>query len=158
MKKIILLIAAMTLATSSAVLANSTSDGCGLGWEVTSKQTFIATTTRGTTNYFIPPTFGMTSGTMGCAKHDFAKRDQEAAVFASTNYEPLKLEMAQGQGEYLTGLARTMGCSDAVSADFGRMTQKNYDSLSNSASGVEMFKKVKNEVRKNPILASNCNA
>lgn len=53
------------------------SDGCGLGWEVTGEKTMLATTTRGTTNAFVPPTFGMTSGTIGCETHRFVQKKKK---------------------------------------------------------------------------------
>lgn len=140
-----------------AVEGQPDSDACGLGWQVTQSKTLIATTTRGTTNWVIPYSFGMTSGTMGCAQHPFAKKDQEAAAYAVTNYEPLLLEMAEGHGETLAGFARTMGCGDAVYGDFSRMTQEKYqDVTGGKASAVRMMFKVKEEIRRNPVLARGC--
>lgn len=130
-------------------------DGCGLGWQVTDKKTWVGTTTRGTTNLFVPPTFGMTSGTIGCDQHPVAMKDMDAATFVATNLEPLSIEMAQGQGEYLTAFAQTMGCSD-VSA-FGRMTQNHYSEIMGTqSSGVEVFKRVKSRVQTDATLASSC--
>ncbi len=63
--------------------AGPTVDSCGLGWQVTDKKTYTATTTRGTTNAFIPPTFGMTTGTIGCEKLDIGKNDKEAADYCT---------------------------------------------------------------------------
>src|SRR4051812_42927982 len=78
-------------------------DSCGLGWQVTQKKTLSAKTTRGTTNAFVPPTFGMTTGTIGCAQHPLSKRDVEGALYATTNFDELSVEMAEGQGEFLKG-------------------------------------------------------
>lgn len=133
-------------------------DGCGLGWQVTQKRSFLATTTRGTTNSFVPPTFGMTSGTIGCEQHSFAKEDRDAAVYAFNNLEPLTVEMAQGSGEYLSAFARTLGCSDSVQAEFGRMTQDNYSVITNAVNGAEMFHNVKAQMKKNSALVSGCRA
>lgn len=134
------------------------SDSCGLGWQVTNKKTFLATTTRGTTNYVVPPTFGMTSGTMGCVQHSFAGKDQDAAAYAMANYDALSVEMAEGRGEFLEALARTMGCSGGAIDEFGRMTQQRYRSIFNAgkATPVQMFKNVKHEVRQHPALARGC--
>ena len=157
MKKFILasLIAALT---ALPALAKDDSDSCGLGWQVTQKKTMSATTTRGTTNGFVPPTFGMTSGTIGCAKHDFAKKDQAAVIFASANFEPLMMEMAQGQGEYLTGFARTMGCSDAAVGEFSRAMQKNFNQVSSSKNSAELFYSAKEQINNNQALAALCSA
>ncbi|MFM8315218.1 MAG: DUF3015 family protein [Deltaproteobacteria bacterium] len=67
--------------SGSVGLNDAGTDSCGLGWQVTQKKSFLATTTRGTTNAFVPPTFGMTFGTIGCDKHSFAKNMVIRAVF-----------------------------------------------------------------------------
>ncbi|MBI3544523.1 MAG: DUF3015 family protein [Deltaproteobacteria bacterium] len=127
---------------SGAVAGEPDTDGCGLGWQVTSSKTIIGSITRGTTNGTIPPSFGMTSGTLGCRKHPFTKRDQAGAVYAVSNFDQLRIEMAEGRGEVLEGFARTIGCDDA--AAFGQMTQKNYRAITEKASAVRMFLNVKN--------------
>ncbi len=135
-------------------------DSCGLGWQVTQKKTMLATSTRGTTNGFVPPTFGMTTGTIGCAQHSIAKNDVDAARYAFNNYESLTMEMAQGSGEYLSAFAHTLGCSAGVQSEFGRMTQDNYSAIMGNAqtTAVEMFQNVKAQVKQNAVLASNCRA
>ncbi|MCY4643310.1 MAG: DUF3015 family protein [Bacteriovoracales bacterium] len=86
------------------------SDACGLGWSFTKSKTLSGTSTRGTTNGFIPPTFGMTSGTIGCDSHPIAAEDVPAASYAITNFDSLKHQIARGRGEVLDGLAYMMGC------------------------------------------------
>ncbi len=102
------------------------SDGCGLGWQVTDKKSFLATTTRGTTNSFVPPTFGITSGTIGCEQHSFTKVDYDSAVFARNNIDTLKIEMAEGKGETLEAFAAAMSCDSAA---FGTVIQSNFSKL-----------------------------
>jgi hypothetical protein len=123
-------------------------DGCGLGWQVTDKKTLMGTTTRGTTNAFVPPSFGMSSGTIGCDKHEFAKNEREAAVYAYNNYESLSVEMAQGHGETLDGFAHAMGCGDA--AAFGKMTQSNFKQIIEAPSAIDMFETVKSKIAADP--------
>jgi hypothetical protein len=48
------------------------------------------------------------------------------------------MEMAMGHGEYLSGLARTLGCSDAQVSAFSAGAQAQVSSLS-SASLVQMI-------------------
>lgn len=137
----------------------SGTDGCGLGWQVTQKKTMLGTTVRATTNAVVPPTFGMTSGTMGCDKHEIAKNDMDAAKFAFNNQESLSIEMAQGQGEYLTGFAKTLGCKDAVQGEFAKMTQENFESIiAEDQSALGLLKNVKAQIKKHPVLAENCRA
>lgn len=135
-------------------------DGCGLGWQITAKRTFLGTTTRGTTNAFVPPTFGMTSGTIGCDQLSLAKEDTNAAVYAFNNFDSIKIEMAEGQGEYLQGFAKTMGCNEAAYGAFGEMTQQNYRAIigTENTSSTQMFKNVKSQIKQNPVLSSNCKA
>lgn len=140
---------------SGGDLNEAGSDSCGLGWQVTRSKTFLATTTRGTTNSFVPPTFGMTSGTIGCSQHDFAKNEENAARYAVNNSEALSIEMAQGQGEILAGFARTMGCSDAVIPAFGQTMQENYGAVAGQQ-GIELFKSVKSRILSNAVLAASC--
>ena len=130
-------------------------DGCGLGWQVTNSQTIIGAITRGTTNGTVPPTFGMTSGSLGCKKVSFTVRDKAGAVYAVSNFDSLRLEMAEGRGEVLDAFARTMGCSDT--AAFDRMTQKNYGTiLDGNTTPVRMFFKVKQQIQLDPKLATSC--
>ena len=97
----------------------------------------------------------MTSGTIGCAQHPFAKNETNAVKFAVNNVDQISIEMAQGKGEYLLGFARSMGCSDAVFGNFSNMTQKNFDKIS-TGNGFELFDSVKNQVKSNPTLARSC--
>ena len=83
-------------------------DGCGLGWQFNDSRTMMGTTTRGTTNMTVPATFGMTSGTLGCEKIQFAKNDEKAATFVTSNFQTLKSELAEGQGEYVTGMVQSL--------------------------------------------------
>lgn len=137
----------------------SGTDGCGLGWQITQKKTMFGTSIRATTNAFVPPTFGMTSGTLGCDKHDIAKNDMEAAKYAYNNQEPLSIEMAQGEGEYLAGFAKTLGCDDSVQGDFAKMTQENYENIvAEGQSPLALLKNVKAQIKANPALAGSCRA
>jgi len=137
----------------------SGTDGCGLGWQVTQKKTMFATSVRGTTNAFVPPTFGMTSGTLGCDRHDIAKNDMDAAKFAFNNQEPLSIEMAQGQGEYLAGFAKTLGCQDSAQAEFAKMAQNQYGEIvKDGQSPLGLLKNVKAQMKRNPVLSVSCRA
>jgi hypothetical protein len=144
----------------SADAVEPETDGCGLGWQVTKKKTLSAVTTRGTINVSVPPTFGMTSGTLGCAQHPLTQRDVDGARYAFNNFDVLSIEMAEGQGEFLTGFARTLGCDDASLEAFSHMTQSHYRSIMNEgkATRIEMFDNIKTEMRNDPVLSARCNA
>jgi len=122
-------------------------DGCGLGWQVTDSRTFIGTTTRGTTNMTVPATFGMTSGTLGCEKIQFAKNDEKAATFVSTNFQTLKAELAEGQGEYVAGMIQSFGCSSEQVQAISNKIQGNYKSVVAPAQNAQqLFLNLKKEI------------
>lgn len=143
MKKLLLL--GMMLGASAQASSGGGSDGCGLGWQITSKKTMVATTTRATTNAVVPPTFGMTTGTIGCDQHPIAMRDVPAVQFVATNYDALLLDMAQGEGEMLSAFARTLGCRNP--AVFGEMTRKEFSSLTEGADSLELVRRVQGKAK-----------
>lgn len=134
------------------------SNSCGLGWAVTQKKSLLATSTRETTHYFLPPTFSMTTGTSECDKHSIAQNETPAVEFIASNYEPLIIEVAEGHGEYLHGLARVMGCPDSAYPQFVETTRGNFDEVVGSSKGtpVDAYLRVKNVVKKNSGLAAQC--
>lgn len=111
------------------------SDGCGLGWQITKKKSFLATTTRGTTNATVPPTFGMTTGSIGCDAHSLARRDLPAADLLASLHDSILVDMARGEGSSLAALAQTMGCNN--SEVFGQFAKKNFSSLAVTKNPVE---------------------
>jgi hypothetical protein len=145
MKKLVLCMLA-TAAVGSLAHAADTLDGCGLGWQVTDKKTYTATATRLTTNMVVPPTFGMTTGTLGCEQLDVGRNNKEAADYVATNFEVLKTELAAGRGEYVDALAGAFGCSSNA-AEVGVRLQKNFDRVVAPArNAVELFQGIKGEL------------
>ena len=125
MKLIIVLVASLIALGASA---EDQSNGCGLGWKVTSRYSFTASTTRVTTNSYTIP-FGMTSGTAGCAKHTIVKNEQSIRSFVNASYDSLSLDIATGGGENLTALTQLLGCSPSSNGQIGMRMQGNYQSL-----------------------------
>ncbi|MBK7842425.1 MAG: DUF3015 family protein [Bdellovibrionales bacterium] len=133
-----IIIGAILLAFPLVSQAKDTMDGCGLGWEVTDSETMIGTTTRGTTNMFVPPAFGMTTGTIGCKQLSFAANEQEAANYVINNYSNLKQELASGEGEYVEGLTEVMGCKNTA-----RIQSQYRTVVAPAQNGVELYKNLK---------------
>jgi len=122
-------------------------DGCGLGWQFNDSRTMMGTTTRGTTNMTVPATFGMTSGTLGCEKIQFAKNDEKAATFVTSNFQTLKSELAEGQGEYVTGMVQSFGCSAEQVQAISSKIQNNYKAVVGSAQNAQqLFLNLKKEI------------
>lgn len=140
-------------APSSSLSPNQGSDSCGLGWQVTNSRSFLGTTTRGTTNYFVPPSFGMTSGTLGCETHTFAKEEQKAVDFVAQNGDSLKADLAVGNGEYLSALSETMGCASSSSVVD---TLRSHSAELIKSDGVELYKNIRSVIRSNAAVASSC--
>jgi hypothetical protein len=157
MRSILVLISSLGLLSFSAIAADSSS-GCGLGWEVTQKQSLVSSAIRSTTNAILPNTFSMTFGTSNCQKHSIVKNESEQMYFVESNLDQLALEMAQGDGEYLRGLAAVMGCASAY-GDFSSVVQKHYSEIfSGSVSPTRVLQEVKRGIRSNAALANSCGA
>ncbi len=136
-----------TLAAGSGGATRPTIDGCGLGWEVTDSKTMMGTSTRGTTNAFVPPAFGMTSGTLGCEQLQFASNNKEAAEFVASNYETLKSELATGKGEYVNAMMESFGCSSQEATDLSAEIQSNYETIVAPANNAtELYKNLESEI------------
>ena len=114
MKKTIITAAvlATTLPITSTLAANKVNNvGCGLGsvlfkgYEGLIPQV-LAATTNGT---FGNQTFGITSGTLGCAKDNgVVSLPSGVAQFTGDNLDKLARDMATGNGETLNSLATLM--------------------------------------------------
>ena len=135
MRKLILL--AVIIGLPAISQARDSMDGCGLGWEVTDAETMIGTTTHGATNSVVPPSFGMTTGTVGCKKLAVAANEKEAVNYVVNNYSNLKQQLATWQGEYVEGLSEVMKCNGAA-------IQKQYNSIVAPAQdGIELYKNLR---------------
>ncbi|MBF0238906.1 MAG: DUF3015 family protein [SAR324 cluster bacterium] len=139
------------------LFARDGSDGCGMGWDVTEEKSFLGTSTRGTTNATFSPTFSMTSGTSGCDKHSIVRQDARGIHYAEANFSNLKMEIPQGNGEFLFGFAQVLGCGD-VTEMFGTVMQKNYEKIysSEQITPVEMYQNVLQQIRNNDALSGSC--
>lgn len=124
MKKIAIL--SLSLAAAAAFAGPNT--GCGLGNEVIKNQDSVvmqvlAVTTNGTSGN---QTFGISSGTLGCAKP--AKFvSLETHQFVAQNMETLAQDIAKGEGEALLTLAKMMNAADQ--AAFAATLQANFDKV-----------------------------
>ena len=153
MKKIIAL---MALVATSSVFAADSSSGCGMGYEVAPKQSLVSSSTRSIVNATFSSTIAMTLGTSGCAKHSIVKNDAKGIHFAEANMNVLALEMARGNGEFVSGFASVYGCSNTEA--FGSMVQSNYETVlpASNTSGVELYNNVKSQIKNNAALAATC--
>lgn len=154
MKNIIIGLIALISATSA--FAADSSSGCGMGYEIAPKQSLVSSSTRSLVNATFSNSIAMTLGTSGCAKHSIVKNDAKGIHFAEANLNQLAIEMARGNGEFVTSFATVFGCQN--SSAFGSMVQANYENVlpSVSTSGVELYNNVKAQIKNNATLASTC--
>lgn len=153
--------ALIPMSPALADIKSDTGPGCGLGkmlWEQAGAghnkivQQVLAATTNGT---FGNQTFGITSGTSGCTNDGLVKNDQKVIVFASANFDNLKQDMAQGQGEYLSSLATLMAIPTEHQREFFALTQGKYASLvkSETTTPDEMLVALNQELSGHEVLS-----
>ncbi|MBF0359450.1 MAG: DUF3015 family protein [Oligoflexia bacterium] len=151
-----------SLILSTSIWAGGdTSTGCGVGWYVTKSMTTIGATTRASTNGTFSNTLAMTSGTSGCARHSIVMNEKMGLHFIAANYQNILQDLSQGNGEYLLGLSRTMGCSDNVSNIFSTEARSHFSEIFPIVNGQEnperSLQSLKKVIKNNQILVSNCN-
>ena len=151
-----LIIGLMALVATTSAFAADSSSGCGMGYEVAPKQSLVSSSTRSLVNGTFSNTVAMTLGTSGCAKHSIVQNDAKGIHFAEANMNVLALEMARGNGEFVTTFASVYGCNNSEA--FGSMVQSNYESVLPSANttGVELYNNVKTQIRNNATLSASC--
>lgn len=157
LKKLGMLGVIFVFASASLAHAEATGPGCGFGKMIWTGQKGIApqvlaATTNGTSG---SQTFGITSGTLGCTQDGVVMNDRRVDVFASVNFENLKQEMAQGNGEYLASLSALMGIPADRQEDFFALTQERYTSLfkSGETTPSEMLAGLNLELSAHPSLS-----
>jgi hypothetical protein len=129
--------------------------GCGLGAMFIKDPSRVAQIIAATVNNLISPqTFAITSGTSECYEDGMVKSELKLPIFASVNFESLKQEMAQGQGEYLTSLATLIGIPVKHHEEFFTMTQEKYASFfrSETTTSKEMLVALNEELSAHPLL------
>jgi hypothetical protein len=130
-----LFIAAATVLMTTASFANANT-GCGLGNQVITNQDSVlmqlfAVTTNGTSGN---QTFGITSGTSGCAKPAKFVSNDRANEFVAGNMDLLALDISNGQGEALTTLTTLATLLNVSNTDvFASTLQENFDKIYTSS-------------------------
>ena len=142
MKKIILsaLVGAMYAGSAMAAPNNV---GCGWGSQIFEgdkgmMSELMAMTTNHTSG---SQSFGITTGTAGCAKDGVIQQYAAADAFISANMDKVARDMSVGQGETLSTLASTMGIEEADKARFFAVSKANFDMIypSDSVSAAEVL-------------------
>lgn len=133
MKK--LLIVMLLLAVAAPALAGqaASNTGCGLGtmlWENNADGSVISQSLQATTNgTFGNQTFGITSGTSGCAQPANLIKNDKLLAFTADNLDLLARDIASGQGETLDTVAELLDVPAAERPAFGAALQSNFDQI-----------------------------
>lgn len=153
-----ILLVLLVFAASLNSFADS-SVGCGLGNYVMKDNSIVSATFRMTTNStFSNQLFGITSGTSGCAQHSIVKAKMAPVYYAEANIDHLKVEMALGEGEYLSAFADTLGCDAATKNAFIQETQSNYENIfdNENVTAHKMLDNVKHVINQNQSIRGKC--
>ncbi|EMJ97937.1 MULTISPECIES: DUF3015 domain-containing protein [unclassified Leptospira] len=162
MKKELLSIGLVGLLCLSSGISVSAADygvaGCGLGSLVFKENKgghqILAATTNGTSGN---QTFGISTGTLGCATDGLVQKEKVQEVFVSLNFNSLEAEMAQGKGEKLEALSGLLGCSTNGTAQLGEYTKSNFDVLyTQETTPSSLLSAVKDGIRKDAALSKSC--
>ena len=131
MKKILISAAVAAALASSALGAQQTMSGCGLGYMLFGKENpnnmpmqLAATLFNGTSGN---QTFGISSGTSGCNPDGVWASNEELNNFTGQNIEKLAADMARGNGETLDAFADLAGVADKPA--FFAATQQNFERI-----------------------------
>jgi len=131
-KGCLLAVALMSLAGAASAAQSYSAAGCGLGSMIFKGKNakvhlILAATTNGT---FGNQTFGISSETLDCTADGVVKNEDKVNVYAAVNFQQLQREMAQGGGEYVSGLASLMGYQTPdQKVAFAKKAQANYVKL-----------------------------
>lgn len=142
----------------TGIILADNSVGCGLGSLIIKRQSVVSALFRATTNHsFSSQLFGITTGTSGCSQHSIVKNEMAPVYFAEANLETLKIEMAQGHGEYLSAFVSTLKCKNRPDV-YSNLMKNNYNRIF-PADGVkpyEMLKNVSSIINENEDTKGQC--
>ena len=131
MKKLLVATALLTASTFTFAAGGHGPSGCGLGSNIIMKDAdewhehVMAAITNGSSGN---QTFGMTSGTLGCADANGPLK-ADIQQYIDGNLDQLASDTAKGEGDSLAALADLMSIQNADRALFNQRLQANFDKL-----------------------------
>ena len=156
-KTLFILIAVAGLASAAHAAGGSPDAGCGLGTMWFPENKPVHQLLASYTNGFVQ-SFAITTGTSGCSSGGLIKTSLlERKVFVATNLRALEVEMAAGQGEYVSSLAALSGCK---TPEFSVFAKSRYEKLlpSEKTSSTELLDNLDRELATDPEMAKACGA
>lgn len=156
MKKFMLMCFATAVFSTNA-FADANNVGCGWGSMVFDGKTdkgsqIMAATTNGT---FGNQTFGITSGTAGCAANSTVKSYAAVSSFMAANLDKVAHDIAIGQGESLDTVASLMEMNDEHKAVFFQAAKENFQSIfpSTETTSEQALKNMSELMARHEVLA-----
>jgi len=135
MKNKLIIAAVLTLSPIGIVMAAPNNVGCGGGSIIFKGQNGVAPQVMAaTTNSSYSQTFGISSGTSGCAQDGVVDTPAMVSMFINTNLDKLAHDMAVGKGETLESLASLIGVDSADKSAFFATTKAHFAEIIPSAS------------------------
>lgn len=125
------LLISLLAALASHAYAENNNVGCGWGSMVFNGKSdkgsqILAATTNGT---FGNQTFGITSGTAGCAQNATVRSYAQVSTFMTANIDKVAHDMAVGKGESLDTLASLMGMTSQDKTVFSNMVKTHFSTI-----------------------------
>jgi len=135
MKKKLLITSVLVLSPLGAAMAAPNNVGCGVGTIVFNGQAgvapqVLAATTNGTLGN---QTFGISSGTLGCAKDGVVQNPVAVSMYLDNNLDKVAHDMAAGRGESLDSLASLIGIDAEHKAAFFAVAKAHFGEIIPSA-------------------------
>jgi hypothetical protein len=100
--------------------------------------------------------FMISSGTSNCQNDPTKQAGLDQEHFMRSNYRTIAREAAQGSGESLRGLARTLGCQAEQDDAFSEFTQKKHQQIFSSTGALAALQTLKNQMVLESPLAKAC--
>lgn len=120
-----------TLASAGALYADQSNTGCGFGSLMfEGKDGLLSQVCAATFNSsFGSQTFGITSGTVNCAKPANFSSIEKLNRFVGDNMDNLAMDISKGNGEYLTTLAVLLEIPVEERAQFYGLMQSSFSKI-----------------------------
>jgi len=133
MKKSLLTMILLVVAVPVFANQGASNTGCGLGtmlWGNESDGSVMSQSLQATTNgTFGNQTFGITSGTSGCAQPANVIKNDRLLAFTADNLDLLARDIATGQGETLETVAELLEVPSAERPVFNATLQTNFERI-----------------------------
>ncbi|MCX6128757.1 MAG: DUF3015 family protein [Proteobacteria bacterium] len=135
------------------------SSGCGPAWYILKENTLLSSFARSLTNGFLSPvvTFGMTSGTSNCAKHNIVEEEFRSLHFATQSFDILRQDIARGAGQHLNAYLASFGCNALARQNLaGKLQEAFQDDLYLTSNPQDLVDSTRFFISASSALQSSC--